>query len=1133
MYHMKKRVITIVTLAALLFGEIIGSTALVVRADQQEVTVETSAETILESGPEEEPSSAWTEGDEEDEGYTESEEILSSVESDETETVNETESETEIETETEVETVFETREETAAEPETETETETESEQDIDAGSASGKCGDNVTWTLSQEGILTLSGKGAMADYDTASVPWGANVSSIKQIKIGEGITSIGSFAFYNCYNLTEVIFPKSLTQIGEAAFYGCVSLTAVEIPEGVETLGEAVFVKCSNLNSITLKNGLKSIGNYAFQECASLVSLNVPASVTNVSWGDVFYNCGNMQRISVAPQNASFKSINNVIFSADGKTLLWCPSNWQGDSYSIPYGVKVIASYAFAWNKSLVSVDMPSSLTEIQEWAFYNSKLQSVVIPDSVKTVGYGIFDSCNELKEVVVGDGITEIPYRMFENCWALTNVTLGSGLKTIEGRAFCSCESLKSVNIPEGVTVIEGQAFWRCYALETVVFPSTLEEIWFRAFLGCSALKDFALPKNLKLIARQAFYGCTSLTNIVIPDSVEELGENIFENCSENLVVIYPDTLVEDGAGGYIQGTVLKVSGTRNYTYANQVLDIVNRERVAQGLGELTMDADLLEAAMVRAAEIHMYFSHTRPNGADCFSVCEKMSGENIAAGSRTPESVMQGWMNSPGHKANILTESFKSIGIGCFVQDGVIYWVQCFGNGTADSVSKTGSESVETDILVKSKNLLIHSSIDDVVTLCEGENLTIDIEAEFDDNDGWNDTVHVLSKSFTWKSSNPKAASVDAAGNVKYVGVGTTVISACIDGRMLKEWTVNTRKNIENSNVSAISDYTYSGKVCTPKIVLKTGNVQLREGQDYTVKYENNVEAGKGKAVISGTGNYGGQIISYFNINPVEVKDAKITYRGSRDYSLTTTEIMKNLSITANNRKLSVDDFRMTGAMYRSSSDGYILDEIYITYQGNYSGLDTIDVDIASMAMNGLRATGFGKNKVLLKWTTVPGADGYIICTQKKGVYQKIGYTTNTYYVDKDALDEEYNFYWVFPYAVDGKGRSNVGDYVKYVYGKGICPAVTNLKASSVAGGVKLSWTASADAEGYLIYGIVNGGDYGYVGMTTKGTMFIDRKASKTAYNFYWVFPYHKSATGKMIVGGTAPYTYGRAK
>ena len=188
MYHMKKRVITVVTLAALLFGEIIGPTTLVVRADEQDVAVETSTEVILES-----------------------EEILSSAES-ETETAFETESETE--TETEVETIFETKAETAAETETETETEveTESEQDIDASIASGKCGDNVAWTLSQEGILTLSGKGAMADYDTSNVPWGTNVSSIKQIKIGEGITSIGSFAFYNCYNLTEVIFPKTLTQ---------------------------------------------------------------------------------------------------------------------------------------------------------------------------------------------------------------------------------------------------------------------------------------------------------------------------------------------------------------------------------------------------------------------------------------------------------------------------------------------------------------------------------------------------------------------------------------------------------------------------------------------------------------------------------------------------------------------------------------------------------------------------------------------------------------------------------------------------------------------------------------------------------------------------------------------------------
>ena len=139
--------------------------------------------------------------------------------------------------------------------------------------------------------------------------------------------------------------------------------------------------------------------------------------------------------------------------------------------------------------------------------------------------------------------------------------------------------------------------------------------------------------------------------------------------------------------------------VYGTVRYDYAFQVLEIVNKERALEGAGPLTMDKDLLSAAMLRSAETVVSFSHTRPNGEKCFSASSKMSGENIAMGSgslsATPEQVMLQWMNSPGHKANILTKSYRSIGIGCFVTSYGTYWVQCFGRGTAQTLSQPENE------------------------------------------------------------------------------------------------------------------------------------------------------------------------------------------------------------------------------------------------------------------------------------------------------------------------------------------------------------------------------------------------------------------------------------------------------
>jgi hypothetical protein len=167
------------------------------------------------------------------------------------------------------------------------------------------------------------------------------------------------------------------------------------------------------------------------------------------------------------------------------------------------------------------------------------------------------------------------------------------------------------------------------------------------------------------------------------------------------------------------------------------------------------------------------------------------------------------------------------------------------------------------------------------------------------------------------------------------------------------------------------------------------------------------------------------------------------------------------------------------------------------------------------------------------VTLTWTASSGAEGYLIYGQKNGKYAYVGMTTQgTTYTDTKALYDDYNYYWVFPYVKDELGNMIPGSCTKYVYAKGILTAVTGLKASSVKGGVKLTWNEVTGAEGYLVYGIVAGKPYGYVGMTTKGTTFTDKTASSTEYNYYWVFPYFKDSNGKMVVGQTAKYTYGRS-
>lgn len=181
----------------------------------------------------------------------------------------------------------------------------------------------------------------------------------------------------------------------------------------------------------------------------------------------------------------------------------------------------------------------------------------------------------------------------------------------------------------------------------------------------------------------------------------------------------------------------------------------------------------------------------------------------------------------------------------------------------------------------------------------------------------------------------------------------------------------------------------------------------------------------------------------------------------------------------------------------------------------------------------AATSVKAVPAGKNKVTISWNRSADAEGYIIYAKKNGVYGYCGMTTSNTYTDKKASDTEYNFYFVFPYIKNAQGKYITGSYGKYVYAKGIVPAVTELKAYSQKGNVKVTWKKQKDADGYLIYGKVGNKAYSYIGMTSSNT-YIHAKASKTAYNFYWVYPYHKNEHGKIVVGQKcAKYVYGKAK
>ena len=236
--------------------------------------------------------------------------------------------------------------------------------------------------------------------------------------------------------------------------------------------------------------------------------------------------------------------------------------------------------------------------------------------------------------------------------------------------------------------------------------------------------------------------------------------------------------DSALTDDIYASATGT-LNISGTQNYTYASQVITLLNEQRVNNGLSPLTADSTLTAAAMQRAAETVIYFSHTRPNGSRCFTAFDGgWRGENIAAGQADPDEVITGWMNSTGHRENILKANYTSVGVGCFNYKGINFWVQCFSDITADGSVRTGTASATAAVSASTDYINMSGKLAENTFSSAGETTIFTVS---NNNVGWTYiTATVDSSSFNYSSSS-SAAKVDSAGNVTVAGGGTALINA----------------------------------------------------------------------------------------------------------------------------------------------------------------------------------------------------------------------------------------------------------------------------------------------------------------------------------------------------------------
>ncbi len=233
-------------------------------------------------------------------------------------------------------------------------------------------------------------------------------SNAKSFSIPQGITSIGSYAFAYCRNLTDVTIPDSVTCIEDSAFAGC-GLISVTIPGSVTSIEKLAFDLCESLTSITISNGVISLGNGAFSSCNKLTSITIPESVKEMV-GNPFRRCNILYRIEVSWKNPYFEAIGGVLYEKSTNRLVCYPEGLGDKVFSIPQGITAIGDSAFENCYNLTKVTIPNSVKSIGERAFWQCRfLTRVTIPDSISSIGKLAFDSCPSLTVTVARGSYAE----------------------------------------------------------------------------------------------------------------------------------------------------------------------------------------------------------------------------------------------------------------------------------------------------------------------------------------------------------------------------------------------------------------------------------------------------------------------------------------------------------------------------------------------------------------------------------------------------------------------------------------------------------------------------------------------------------------------------------------------------
>ena len=381
----------------------------------------------------------------------------------------------------------------------------------------GKNGDELSWSY-EANTLTISGTGSMADYTSDNAPWHFFRSQIKTVVLGEGVKSVGAYAFANFLALETVYFPSTLQSVSDHAFDNCPSLTDVHCNFPETSVGNLYWNKQYNTD---LENANWHYTYRATGKCG-----------TDLTW--------------------TLMGDNTLVISGSGYMINWSKysdvpwNRYRDDIVAVRVeGGSSIGQYAFSYLSNLQSVSISSSVSSIGKFAFISCKsLETVTMNSTSANIPDYCFDHCTSLRSITIPKNATSIGMAAFNSCSSLEKVTIPSGskLEMISNGAFAGCTKLGNVSIPNTVNYIGETAFKDCQGLTKLTLPSALQDLGISAFENCKNITGtISIPSGVTTIQDKCFKNCSGFYTLDFGPNVSIIGQDAFANCTKLYQVNY----------------------------------------------------------------------------------------------------------------------------------------------------------------------------------------------------------------------------------------------------------------------------------------------------------------------------------------------------------------------------------------------------------------------------------------------------------------------------------------------------------------------------------------------------------------------------------------------------------------